>query len=112
MPDVPGVVTGSLDANTSGRAAPCTAPPAGIGGTGIAALAGRRDPDGGVVAYLRSGIRRDHAPTAAAKTPTMISDLRVSNSRSSRATRMVATATIQTSAIGINRFQPNAMNWS
>ncbi len=26
--------------------------------------------------------------------------------------RIVATATIQTSEIGISRFQPNAMNWS
>ena len=31
---------------------------------------------------------------------------------SSEIARMVATATIQTSAIGISRFQPNAMNWS
>ena len=31
---------------------------------------------------------------------------------SSEIARIVATATIQTSEIGISRFQPNAMNWS
>ena len=31
---------------------------------------------------------------------------------SSEIERMVPTATIQSSEIGISRFQPNAMNWS
>ncbi len=42
----------------------------------------------------------------------MIGTLSLSNQPSSRATRRVATATIQASEIGMRYFQPSFMNWS
>jgi hypothetical protein len=44
--------------------------------------------------------------------PTKIATCPVDRSASRETVRMVATARIQTSAVGTSTFQPNCMNWS
>ena len=103
----------------SGAAAPRTAPPVGIGGTGKPPRAG---------AGAASTAAGSSSPSSPKKNSTRNSTARTAEARSatyggsdaasplapiSRETaRMVATARIHTSAIGISRFQPKAMNWS
>jgi hypothetical protein len=56
--------------------------------------------------------KKDSASSTTKITPATTQNARVLNQPSRLPTRKVATATIQTSEIGISQRQPNRMNWS
>src|SRR6478672_13218925 len=95
----------------SGRAAPRTAPPDGIGGTGNPPAWASKGSGAGSGSSSCSPMKNS-ARKSTARMPIPMRRYCRLTPPSSEIERMVATAMIHTSEIGISRFQPNAMNWS